>query len=103
MGRADSDTGGRRRPIRRTCAIGLVAVLAASAGAGEGRVIASPEPGWPQWRGPRRDGISDETGLLQSWPEGGPELLWTATGLGRGYSSPIVVGGTLYCFDIKAK
>jgi len=30
---------------------------------GEG-LIASAEPGWPQWRGPRRDGISDETGLL---------------------------------------
>lgn len=39
-------------------------------------LIASPEPDWPQWRGPRRDGISDEKGLLSSWPDGGPELLW---------------------------
>jgi hypothetical protein len=38
-------------------------------------LIASPEPDWPQWRGPRRDGISDEKGLLSSWPEGGPKLL----------------------------
>ncbi|MFC1805897.1 PQQ-binding-like beta-propeller repeat protein [Planctomycetota bacterium] len=96
MGRADSDIGGRRRPIRRASAIGLAALLAASAGAGEGRLIASPEAGWPQWRGPRRDGISDETGLLQSWPEGGPRLLWKASGLGRGYSSPIIVGGRIY-------
>lgn len=59
-------------------------------------LIASPEPGWPQWRGPRRDGISDETGLLQQWPEGGPKLLWKVDGLGKGWSSPIVVGDTLY-------
>lgn len=59
-------------------------------------LIASPEPGWPQWRGPRRDGISDEKGLLQEWPEGGPPLLWKASGLGRGWSSPIITRGTIY-------
>jgi outer membrane protein assembly factor BamB len=59
-------------------------------------LIASPEPGWSQWRGPRRDGISDETGLLPSWPKGGPKLLWETDGLGRGWSSPIVVDGRLY-------
>ena len=31
---------------------------------------------WPQWRGPRRDGVSQETGLLKEWPRGGPKLLW---------------------------
>jgi outer membrane protein assembly factor BamB len=51
---------------------------------------------WPQWRGPNRDGRSAETGLLASWPEGGPPLAWTAEGLGRGYSSVAVVGGTVY-------
>jgi len=59
-------------------------------------LIASPEPGWPQWRGPRRDGISDEKDLLQSWPQDGPELLWKIDGLGTGWSSPIVVGPRLY-------
>lgn len=59
-------------------------------------LIASPEPGWPQWRGPRRDGVSDETGLLSSWPPGGPKLLWKIDGLGTGWSSPIVVGKRLY-------
>jgi len=59
-------------------------------------LIASPEPDWPQWRGPRRDGIWDEKGLLPSWPEGGPKLVWKVGGLGRGWSSPIVVGKTLY-------
>jgi len=59
-------------------------------------LVASPEPGWPQWRGKFRDGISDEKGLLQSWPEGGPKLLWKVDGLGKGWSSPIVAGGTVY-------
>jgi outer membrane protein assembly factor BamB len=59
-------------------------------------LIASAEPGWPQFRGPRRDGISDERGLLQSWPEGGPPLVWSAKGAGRGYSSIIIGGGRLY-------
>ena len=62
----------------------------------QARLIASPEPGWPQWRGPRRDGICDETGLLQQWPEAGPRLLWKASGLGRGYSAPIIVGERIY-------
>jgi len=51
---------------------------------------------WPQWRGPRRDGVCDETGLLQQWPEGGPPLIWSSTNLGRGYSAPIVVGQRIY-------
>ncbi|UCD50520.1 MAG: PQQ-like beta-propeller repeat protein [Phycisphaerales bacterium] len=59
-------------------------------------LIATPEPDWAQWRGPRRDGISDETGLLQQWPEGGPKLIWTIDELGKGWSSPIIVGETLY-------
>ena len=59
-------------------------------------LIASPESGWPQWRGPRRDGVSEEKGLLPCWPEGGPKLLWKVAGLGRGWSSPVVTGGRLY-------
>jgi len=59
-------------------------------------LIPTPAPGWAQWRGPRRDGISPETGLLASWPEGGPPLLWKFEKLGRGWSSPIVTGGRVY-------
>ena len=55
-----------------------------------------PANDWPQWRGPRRDGVCDETGLLQSWPEGGPQSLWKSGDLGRGYSAPIVVGPRIY-------
>ncbi len=40
-----------------------------------------------QWRGPDRNGVFPETGLLKSWPEAGPELLWSKDGLGDGYSS----------------
>lgn len=59
-------------------------------------LIASPEPGWPQWRGPRRDGVSAEKGLLGEWPEGGPRVLWSVTNLGRGWSSPVISGGRLF-------
>ena len=50
---------------------------------------------WPQWRGPNRDGISKETGLLKQWPAEGPPLVWKATGAGRGYSSFSVANGKL--------
>ncbi len=51
---------------------------------------------WPQWRGPSRDAVSTETGLLQSWPEGGPRRLFAATGMGAGFSSVAVTGGRIY-------
>src|SRR5688572_15509509 len=38
----------------------------------------------PQWRGPNRDGNFPETGLLKSWPSGGPKLAWKAEKLGKG-------------------
>jgi len=59
-------------------------------------MIASPEKGWPQFRGPRRDGISTETGLLKNWPAVGPKLLWKIGEIGRGWSSPIGVGDSLF-------
>ena len=51
---------------------------------------------WPQWRGPSRDGISQETGLLHEWPEGGPKLLWQITDAGSGFATPSVVGDRVY-------
>ena len=51
---------------------------------------------WPQWRGPGRDDISTETGLLKAWPAGGPTLAWKATGVGGGFSSVAVVGDRIY-------
>jgi outer membrane protein assembly factor BamB len=51
---------------------------------------------WPQFRGPDRDGVSKETGLLKDWPTGGPPLAWQKTGLGKGYSTLSVAGGFIY-------
>ena len=50
----------------------------------------------PRFRGPAGDGIFLETGLLKEWPEGGPKLAWSVTGLGQGFSSAVVVDGTVY-------
>ena len=84
------------RPVGLALGWAIVCLSAASAFATDDGLIASAEPGWPQWRGPRRDGISDEEGLMPSWPEGGPAVLWKVDELGKGWSSPIVVGGRLY-------
>jgi outer membrane protein assembly factor BamB len=56
---------------------------------------------WPQWRGPNRDGISPETGLLKDWPQGGPPLAWKATGAGEGYSSFAVTQGRVYTLGAR--
>lgn len=58
--------------------------------------LSSSPTDWPQWRGPNRDGISQETGLLKQWPTGGPTLLWQMNDIGDGYSTPAVVGTRIY-------
>lgn len=50
---------------------------------------------WPQFRGPNRDGVSRETGLLKNWPAGGPKVLWKAP-MGEGYSHVAVSKGRLF-------
>ncbi|MEX0820119.1 MAG: PQQ-binding-like beta-propeller repeat protein, partial [Pirellulaceae bacterium] len=54
------------------------------------------EGDWPQWRGPNRDGVSRETGLLEAWPDNGPPIVWKATGLGDGYSSVSIAEGRVF-------
>jgi outer membrane protein assembly factor BamB len=56
-----------------------------------------------EWRGPGRTGIYNETGLLKSWPESGPKLLWETTGMGDGYSSVTVTDNTIYVTGRKDK
>jgi outer membrane protein assembly factor BamB len=51
---------------------------------------------WPQWRGPDRNGISKETGLLAQWPRSGPPVSWSAAMLGAGYGSISVSGDRVY-------
>ena len=57
--------------------------------------VGAPAADWPQFRGPNRDGVSSETGLLTSWPKDGPRVLWR-TELGEGFSGIAVVKGQLY-------
>ena len=70
--------------------------LAVAAAAGLALAATPASIGWPQWRGPNRDGVSSETGLLQAWKAGGPAVAWRATGLGTGYSSVSVAGGRVF-------
>jgi outer membrane protein assembly factor BamB len=56
---------------------------------------------WPQWRGPKRDGVSAERGLLKTWPQGGPPLAWKAQGAGEGYSSFSAANERLYTMGAR--
>ena len=51
---------------------------------------------WPQWRGPNRDGVSTEGGLMKKWPPNGPKRMWVYSQAGLGYSSFAIVKGKLY-------
>jgi outer membrane protein assembly factor BamB len=55
-----------------------------------------PSPEWPQWRGPHRDNLSTDKGLLDAWPSDGPTLAWKATGLGAGFSGVSISHGRIY-------
>lgn len=54
-----------------------------------------------QWRGPNRDGIYNETGLLKEWPQNGPKMLWSFEGLGMGHSSVAVANNKVYVTGVK--
>jgi outer membrane protein assembly factor BamB len=69
----------------------LVAAQAPPSAAG-----AAAAADWPQWRGPNRDGISRETGLLESWPRTGPPVVWRASDLGAGFGSVSVRGDRVF-------
>ena len=75
--------------MRQFCVPGFVALL-----------LASPVPAddWPQWLGPRRDGVWRETGLLEKFPEKGPKVRWR-TPIGGGYAGPAVAGGRVFVID----
>jgi len=60
-----------------------------------GVALAAPSD-WPQFRGPNRDDISPDVGLLKQLPTSGPPLEWKATGLGAGYSTVSIVGSRVY-------
>jgi outer membrane protein assembly factor BamB len=56
---------------------------------------------WPRFRGVDGSGVSQEKGLLHSWPQGGPTLLWQSKGAGRGYGSVAVLGDRLFTLGDK--
>jgi outer membrane protein assembly factor BamB len=53
---------------------------------------------WPQWLGPKRDGVWRETGLVDKFPEKGPPVRWR-TPLSTGYAGPAVAGNRVYVMD----
>lgn len=75
----------------RNMAPGLLAAVLFACGS-----ATLPAADWPQFRGPNRDGISPEKGLLKQWPANGPRLVWKSSGLGAGYSTVSVVGDRIY-------
>jgi outer membrane protein assembly factor BamB len=56
---------------------------------------------WPQWRGPDRSDVSKETGLLKTWPAGGPKRVWLYENAGNGYSGPAVANGKLFTLGTR--
>ena len=61
----------------------------------------APSTDWPQWRGPERNGVSRETGLLREWPRSGPAVVWSASQLGVGYGSVAVAGSRVFVQGMK--
>jgi outer membrane protein assembly factor BamB len=53
---------------------------------------------WPQWLGPKRDGVWREGGLLQTFPKDGLKVRWRAP-VAAGYAGPAVAGGRVYLMD----
>ncbi|MBL7133148.1 MAG: PQQ-like beta-propeller repeat protein [Phycisphaerae bacterium] len=54
------------------------------------------QPYWPEFRGPRRDSISTETGLLKKWPQEGPRLIWKYSDCGKGFSGVSIAEGKIF-------
>ncbi|MFO0850857.1 MAG: PQQ-binding-like beta-propeller repeat protein [Gemmataceae bacterium] len=57
---------------------------------------------WPQWLGPKRDAVWQESGTLDAFPEGGPKVVWRKP-IGPGYTGPAVAGGKVYVMDRTMK
>jgi len=78
-------------PTRLILATSLAVTLATSAIAAD----------WPQWRGPQRDDVSHETGLLKQWPEAGPKRLWLFEKAGAGYAGFSIANGQLFTMGVR--
>lgn len=78
-------------PLR---AVALAVCLQLAAVSASADVPAGPGD-WPQWRGPHRTNLSNETGLLRAWPAEGPAVVWSVETVGVGYSSLAVKDGLI--------
>lgn len=58
---------------------------------------------WPQWRGVNRNGLSEETGLLDSWPKDGPPKVWAIEGLGTGYGTVSIDSDRIFVQGTREK
>jgi outer membrane protein assembly factor BamB len=85
--------------MKLRAALALLALLTALEPRAAGQSAASFD--WPQWRGPNRDGVSKETGLLKQWPRTGPPVAWTAQNLGNGFGSLAVQGDRIYVQGLR--
>jgi outer membrane protein assembly factor BamB len=74
--------------------------LTAALGLSSSLPIAARAADWPQWRGPNRDNVWNETGILKNFPAGGLKFRWR-TPVGPGWSSPVVVQGRVYLTDMR--
>jgi outer membrane protein assembly factor BamB len=86
------------KPVSRLAAIlaGVMAVASQFPAAGQLREPGTPGPGvWRQWGGPSRNFMVGTTGLADSWPEGGPRVIWSRP-LGTGHSSILADDGMLF-------
>ena len=93
--------GNRRFEMTATVTRFTVLTVALSAWSLAPGRAASPSD-WPQWRGPDRTGLSNESGLLRQWPAAGPPLVWTMSGLGAGYGSVAVKGDRIFVQALKS-
>jgi outer membrane protein assembly factor BamB len=62
------------------------------------KAVAVAGEDWPQYLGPNRDSTSAQKGILRTWPQNGPEVLWTTT-IGKGYGGPVVSADKVYLLD----
>ncbi len=95
--------------MRRCWGVGLLVCLLGGSWSLRGEEALPAGNDWPQWRGPKRDGLCTETGLLQSWPMDGPRLLWNSKtvnrgkGIGTGYSSVSIAAGRIFTMGDRGK
>ena len=93
----DSNSTSTRFVLRITVLTALLAALVSGAAPIRAEEPAkAKQPYWPEFRGPRRDSISLETGLLKKWPPEGPRLIWKYSDCGKGFSGVSIAEGKIF-------